>query len=102
MASISKRDNGSWLARYRPVVGGTQKYRTFSRKVDAQRWIDETTASIVMGQYVDPKTARTTVEQWCATWLEGYKSRGCPASRGTSVAVDVVVRRRSRVHHVAR
>jgi RNA-directed DNA polymerase len=27
---------------------------------------------------------------------------GCPASRGTSVAVDVVVRRRSRVHHVAR
>ena len=75
MASISKRDNGSWLARYRPVVGGAQKYRTFSRKVDAQRWIDEATASIVTGQYVDPKTARTTVEQWCATWLEGYKSR---------------------------
>jgi integrase len=75
MASISKRDNGSWLARHRPVAGGAQKYRTFSRKVDAQRWIDETTASIVTGQYVDPKTARTTVEQWCATWLEGYKSR---------------------------
>ena len=75
MASISKRDNGSWLARYRPVVGGAQKCRTFSRKVDAQRWIDEATASIVTGQYVDPKTARTTVEQWCATWLEGYRSR---------------------------
>ena len=27
---------------------------------------------------------------------------GCPASRGISVAVDVVVRRRSRVHHDAR
>src|ERR1035438_5121562 len=64
-----------WLARHRPVAGGAQKYRTFSRKVDAQRWINETTASIVTGQYVDPKTARTTVEQWCAIWLEGYKSR---------------------------
>jgi len=84
MASISKRDNGSWLARYRPVVGGAQKCRTFSRKVDAQRWIDEATASIVTGQYVDPKTARTTVEQWCATWLEGYRSRRPGTVKGSS------------------
>lgn len=75
MASISKRDNGSWLARYRPVSGGAQKYRTFARKVDAKRWLDETTASIVTGQYIDPKTARTTVEQWCRIWLEGYGTR---------------------------
>jgi hypothetical protein len=27
---------------------------------------------VVTGSNVDPKTARTTVEQWCTTWLEGY------------------------------
>ena len=70
-----KRGNGSLLARYRPVAGGAQKDGTFSRKVDAQRWLDEVTASIMTGQHVDPKTARTTVEQWCEIWIEGYKSR---------------------------
>jgi len=75
MASISKRDNGQWLARYRTVAGGAQKTRSFARKTDAQRWLDEVTAAVVTGQYVDPKTARTTVEQWCATWLKGYQTR---------------------------
>ena len=72
MASVRRREDGVWRARYRDAVG-KEHARHFPRKVDAQKWIDETTASLVTGQYVDPKTARTTVEQWCATWLEGYK-----------------------------
>ena len=27
------------------------------------------------GTYVDPKTARTTVAEWCSTWLAGYATR---------------------------
>jgi integrase len=29
----------------------------------------------VTGTYVDPKTARTTVADWCETWLAGYATR---------------------------
>jgi hypothetical protein len=41
----------------------------------AQRWLDEVTASQVAGTYVDPNTARTTVADWCETWLAGYATR---------------------------
>jgi integrase len=76
VASIDRRPNGTWLARFRPAPGGPQKTRTFKRKVDAQRWLDEVTASILTtGQYIDAKTARTTVAEWCDTWLAGYTTR---------------------------
>jgi integrase len=90
MASISKRDNGSWLARYRPVAGGTQKYRTFSRKVDAQRWIDETTAAMVTGTYVDPKAGKVTVRQYATTWQAMQVTRE-NTTRNTDVALRLHV-----------
>ena len=54
MASIKKRENGQWRARYRDE-GGKEHSRHFTRRVDAQRWLDETTASVVTGQYADPR-----------------------------------------------
>jgi len=75
MSSISKRPNGSWQARYRAAPGASQVTRCFTRKVDAQRWLDETTTSIVTGVYVDPKAAKTTVAEWCSTWLAGYATK---------------------------
>ena len=74
MASIKKREDGQWRARYRDAAG-KEHARHFGRKTDAQRWLDEVSSSVVTGHYVDPKTARTTVEKWCETWLEGYKTR---------------------------
>ena len=74
MANIEKRSNGVWRARYYDDAG-KQHARHFPRKVDAKAWLDTVTASVVRGDYVDPKTARTTVEQWCATWLQGYQTR---------------------------
>jgi hypothetical protein len=38
-------------------------------------FLDGVTASVVRGDYVDPKTAKTTVEYWCETWLNGYQTR---------------------------
>jgi len=52
MASIKKRPDGRWRARYRDEAG-KEHARHFGRKVDATRWLDEQTASIVRGDYVD-------------------------------------------------
>lgn len=71
MASIKKRPDGSWRARYRDVVG-KEHAKHFPRKIDAQQWLDEVTASVVAGTYIDPNSARTTVGEWCHAWLAGY------------------------------
>lgn len=71
MASIAKRPNGKWRARYRDA-GGREHARHFVRKVDAQRWLDEETASLVTGRYVDPRSRKVTVDEWCEQWLAGY------------------------------
>ncbi|WP_253901428.1 site-specific integrase [Arthrobacter sp. PAMC 25486] len=40
--------------------------------MSAQEWLDEVTASMVAGTYVDPKNAKLTVGEWCDIWLKGY------------------------------
>ncbi|MEV5131670.1 site-specific integrase [Streptomyces sp. NPDC053705] len=69
--SIAKRPNGKWRARYRDPAG-REHARHFARKVDAQRWLDEETASLVTGQYLDPKARKVTVDEWCDQWSAGY------------------------------
>ncbi|MDW8806248.1 site-specific integrase [Streptomyces scabiei] len=69
MANIQKRPNGKWRARYRDL-DGKEHARHFDRKLDAQRWIDEVTASIVTGQYVDPQAGRITFEKYAKKWEE--------------------------------
>ncbi|MGI8815487.1 MAG: site-specific integrase [Pseudonocardia sp.] len=90
MASIKRRPDGVWRARYRDVAG-REFARHFSRKVDAQRWLDERTAALVAGTHVDPQTARTTVESWCATWLDGYGTRRPSTVRQARVHVARIV-----------
>ncbi|MGH3934864.1 MAG: tyrosine-type recombinase/integrase [Pseudonocardiaceae bacterium] len=66
MASIGKRGS-RWFARYRDDTG-REHARRFDRKVDAQRWLDEATTSLVTGQYVDPRAGRTTVRECAEVW----------------------------------
>lgn len=73
MASVRK-DGARWRARYYDD-DGRQHERRFARRVDAQGWIDEQTAKLVTGTHVTPRTARVTVDDWCTTWLEGYRTR---------------------------
>jgi len=70
MASIKKRDNGQWRARYRDEAG-REHARHFARKVDAQRWLDDVSSAVVTGTYTDPRTSRVTLADWSATWLAG-------------------------------
>lgn len=87
MASISKRDNGKWRARYRDDAG-KEHARHFERKVDAQRWLDEVTASVVTGTYVDPKAGKETVRVYAERWRETQVHRP-----STVELVEIVLRR---------
>ena len=89
MANIEKRPDGVWRARYYDAAG-RQHARHFRRKVDAKSWIDEVTASVVTGNYVDPKVARTTVSDWCDSWLVGYGTRRKSTVRQAAVHVKVI------------
>lgn len=70
MASINKESSGRWRARYRDRNGG-QHSRRFSRKVDAQRWIDDVTTELTTGSWTDPRRSRLPVVEWVQQWFEG-------------------------------
>jgi hypothetical protein len=74
MASIAKRPDGQWRARYRDA-SGKEHARHFRRRIDARKWLDQETAKIETGNWVAPKTVKTSVAQWCETWLKSYASR---------------------------
>ena len=84
MASIAKRPNGQWRARYRDAAGKEHSWH-FGRKVDAQRWLDGVTASVVRGDYVDPKAGRVTVREYAAAWEAAQVFRETTASNVSSV-----------------
>ncbi len=45
-------------------ASGKEHARHFPRKVDAQRWLDEVTASLVIGKYVDPGAGKVSLGEW--------------------------------------
>ncbi|AFJ35077.1 phage-related integrase [Mycobacterium intracellulare subsp. yongonense 05-1390] len=61
-----------WRARYVDEQG-REHAQSFARKVEAQQWLTAQTATIVAGTHVAPRDAKLTVQQWCDTWIEGYK-----------------------------
>ncbi|MEU7168790.1 site-specific integrase [Streptomyces morookaense] len=87
MANIQKRPNGKWRARYRDL-DGKEHARHFDRKLDAQRWLDEVTTSMVTGQYVDPRAGRITLEAFAAKW-QGAAIAGEAVTRITDNALRV-------------
>jgi len=88
MASIAKRPNGKWRARYRDDTG-REHSRHFPRKVDAQRWLDSVTADVVTGRYIDPNAGKTTFATFADGWL---------ASQTTDPSTREATEVRLRVH----
>lgn len=70
MASIQKRSNGKWRARYRDATG-QEHARHFVRKADAQAWLDGITTAVQTGTYVDPLRGKATVGEIADQWLAG-------------------------------
>jgi heme oxygenase len=97
MASIKKRPDGIWRARYRDA-DGKEHARHFKLKgvpsdtteATALGWLNSVTASVVNGTYLDPNTAKLTVGEWCQIWLKGYENN----------RVSTVRQARSHVKHI--
>jgi len=91
MASVEKRiRNGkvNWLARWRDPDGRSRK-RTFSRRVDADRFIKQLAADLLRGDYVDPNDP-TTVKEYGEQWRSAQVHRPTPRRtwRPTSAATS--------------
>ena len=87
MASIARRPDGTYRPRFRDA-SGKEHARHFKRKVDAQRWLDEMTAAMVTGQYVDPAAGRVTFRDYAERW------RATQVHRPTTAAhVETMLRR---------
>ncbi|SEO75415.1 tyrosine-type recombinase/integrase [Trujillonella endophytica] len=74
MASIARRPDGTYRPRFRDA-SGKEHARHFKRKVDAQRWLDEQTAALVRGDWVDPMRGRCTFRVYVSTWLPAQPLR---------------------------
>lgn len=70
MANIAKRSDGRWRARYRDARG-REHAQHFTRRIDAQHWLDTVTTAVQTGTYVDPALGKITVAQWSERWLAG-------------------------------
>jgi len=74
MASVQRRPDGRWRARYRDT-GDKEHARHFTRKADAERWLDEIRSDLVRGTYVDPAAGRVLFADFARTWLEAQPHR---------------------------
>lgn len=80
MASVKKRPDGIWRARYRDAAG-KEHARHFERKTDADKWLATQSAAVIAGTWIDPRQGRVTfkeyAEQWSTSqvWRPNTKSR---------------------------
>jgi integrase len=68
MASIDKRPDGSYRARYRERPGGPQRTQHFARKVDAERWLNGVRGDLARGVYVDPRAGERSFGDYARQW----------------------------------
>lgn len=87
MSNIVKRPNGKWRARYRDA-DGKEHAKHFDRKVDGQRWLDEQTAGLVTGQWVDPQAGKMCFRAYAEPWRAAQVHRP-----STTAHVETMLRR---------
>lgn len=87
MASIDKRPNGHYRARWREYPGGPQKTRQFPRRKDAEAFLDGIRGDLVKGLYVDPAGGRTPFKTYAESWRQMQVHRP-----GTEVQVESYLR----------
>ena len=80
--SVQSR-NGRHRARYWSPAG-KQVTRTFDRKGDAQRWLNEQLAAAQRGDWIDPKAGRVTFGEYAAAWAAQQPHRPSTAAATTS------------------
>ncbi len=79
-----------WRARY--VDGDGREYtKAFSRRVDAQRWIDNIVSEHVTGTWTDPKLSGQTFEALAERWIATKATRAPKTVAGYRSLLDVLV-----------
>jgi integrase len=87
MASIDKRPDGKYRARWRERPGGPQKTRSFDRKADASRFLATVEADLARGTYIDPGAGTVTLAEYAGGWQAVQVHRPL-----TELNVDVILR----------
>jgi integrase len=87
MASIDKRSDGHYRARWREYPGGPQKVRHFARKRDAELFLDAIRGDLAHGIYVDPAGGRTLFVEYAERWRSVQVHRP-----GTTTQVETYLR----------
>ncbi len=67
MAWVEKRGPKRWRARYRGP-DGRERSQTFTRRIDAERFLAETESAKAHGAWTDPALSRTTHGEYATTW----------------------------------
>ncbi len=60
-----------WRARYLDP-DGRERSRSFSRKIEAERFLAEVEHSKIAGSYRDPDAGRVTLRKYATAWADGY------------------------------
>jgi len=84
MASIDKRADGRYRARWRESPGGPQKTRHFDRKADAERFLDGIRGDLARGIYIDPSDGKTLFRTYAEQWRAGQLHRPSTAAQAES------------------
>jgi integrase len=74
MAHVERRGSGRWRARFRGP-DGREHSKTFTRRIDAERFLDVQRGQLAQGQWIDPAGARTTVAEYVDDWRRGLTGR---------------------------
>lgn len=80
MASIDRRSNGQWRARWREYPGGPQRAQHFDRKIDAQQHLVRQQHDLATGAYVAPTAGRVTVADYANGWLARMRPTWRPST----------------------
>lgn len=67
MASVKRLDTGRWRARFRDNEGLEHAAHRRTR-AEAQAWLDEQTASLVRGDWRDPRSGRLPIAEQAERW----------------------------------
>ena len=81
MASIEKRPDGTYRARWREFPGGPQKTKHFDRKGDAERFTDALRGDLARGVYIDPQAGRLRFQDYAEQWRAGQLHRRSTATQ---------------------
>ena len=87
MASIDKRPDGGYRARWREYPGGPQKTRQFARKGDALLFLDAIRGDLAHGLYVDPAGGRALFRDYAEEWRSTQVHRS-----GTATQIETYLR----------